>query len=128
MMKKIVFIIPLLAGCTAERLSEVGATPKVSQILNPTMVNGYAPISMPMPLPTEIQHGKNSLWQTGSKGFFKDQRARRVGDLITVDVNIDNKESTSIAPSISKSSSTSSSIGNFLGYQKQLANVLPKSF
>lgn len=113
--------------CSCERLSTVGMSQQVTPIQNPTLLMGYAPVSMPMPVPTHYEQGKNSLWQMGSKGFFKDQRARKVGDLITINVVINNKESTSFTPSISKSSSLNSSVGNFMGLQKEAAAMFPKA-
>jgi flagellar L-ring protein precursor FlgH len=114
-----------MMGCAAERLSEIGESPKLSQIQNPTLMSGYSPISMPMPAPTPIEHRMNSLWQTGSKAFFKDQRACKIGDLITVNVGIDNQESTSITPSISRDSSLNTSATSFLGLQGKMASAIP---
>ncbi|CAO5678728.1 MAG: Flagellar L-ring protein [Holosporales bacterium] len=127
MKRKYGTILVLLGLCGCERLSTVGSTPQLAPIQNPTFLSGYSPVSMPMPLPTRYEQGKNSLWQTGSKGFFKDQRARHVGDLITVNVDMDNKESTSFTPTVSKSSSLSTTVGNFMGLQNNVANAFPKA-
>ncbi|CAO5678696.1 MAG: Flagellar L-ring protein [Holosporales bacterium] len=131
MFKKILLVPSLcflLVGCAAQKLSEIGESPKLSQIQNPTMMQGYAPISMPMPAPTPVEHRMNSLWQTGSKAFFKDQRACKMGDLITVNVLIDNKESTSFTPSISRNSTMNTSASALLGFDKKIANALPSGF
>src|SRR5438477_6273036 len=78
----------ILSGCNmAERLSNVGDPPELSQIQNPELVDNYRPVSMPMPA-TEGRHNSiNSLWQRGSRAFFKDQRAMRVGDVLTVKID-----------------------------------------
>lgn len=118
----------LLNGCLAEKLSEIADGPRISQIQNPTMAPGYAPISMPMPAPAQPEHHINSLWQIGSKAFFKDQRAGKIGDIVTVSVLIDNKESTSFTPSMSKETKTDASLTNLLGLQHQAKRILPHKF
>lgn len=78
-----------LGACnTLDRLSEVGEPPKTSNIANPTQANNYQPVSMPMPAPQQPTAGANSLWRPGARGFFKDNRATEVGDILTVAVSI----------------------------------------
>lgn len=117
-----------LSGCLAEKLSEVGTGPQISQIQNPTLTENYAPVSMPMPQPSKPQHNINSLWQIGSKAFFKDQRAGKIGDIVTVIVQINNKESTTYTPNITKNTKTDTGISSFLGLQHQMKNALPNKF
>lgn len=81
-----------LAGCgTAERLSRVGQNPALSPVTSPTQHRDYRPVSMPMPTPTILEPAANSLWRPGARAFFKDQRAKQVGDVLTVVVNIQNE-------------------------------------
>src|SRR3954468_1876895 len=81
-----------LGACnTADRLSQVGATPALSAIEDPTTQPGYKPVRMPMPDVQPVSYAPNSLWRTGSRAFFKDQRAARIGDLVTVKVNVTDK-------------------------------------
>ena len=78
-----------ITGCnTLSRLAKVGDEPKLTEIENPTRTHSYKPVSMPMPMPTTAIQTQNSLWRVGSQTFFKDQRASRVGDIITVLINI----------------------------------------
>lgn len=81
-----------LAGCgAAERLSRVGQNPAMSPVISPTQHQDYRPVSMPMPTPTILEPAANSLWRPGARAFFKDQRAKQVGDVLTVVVNIQNE-------------------------------------
>ncbi len=81
-----------LCGCNAlTRLSEVGSAPSISPIENPTAQPGYQPVEMPMPAVQMASPHPNSLWRQGSRGFFKDQRASRVGDILTVQIAMEDK-------------------------------------
>lgn len=78
-----------LAGCGApDRLRAIGQQPALSAIQNPQTQPGYRPVQMPMPEAQPVAHNPNSLWRNGSRAFFRDQRAQRVGDILTVRVRI----------------------------------------
>src|SRR5262245_21604401 len=82
----------LLGGCAAfERLRMTGEQPPLTSIENPTAQPGYKPVQMPMPTPQPATYNANSLWRNGSRAFFKDQRARQVGDILTIAVNFTDK-------------------------------------
>lgn len=117
----------LLAGCgnTLDRLGEAGGAPRMTTIQDPTAAPGYQPVEMPMPRPVEVAREPNSLWRTGSRAFFKDQRAGEVGDLITVNINIDDSASLNNSSARSRNNTEDASLGAFLGYEAQLASFLP---
>lgn len=74
-----------LNGCyNWTRFIETGANPPMTPTQDPTARQGYAPVHMPMPNPTKERYSPNSLWRTGARAFFKDQRASRVGDIVTI--------------------------------------------
>ena len=78
-----------LGGCgSLDRLSNVGKAPALSAIEDPTAQPGYKPVRMPMPNAQPSSYAANSLWRTGSRAFFKDQRAQQVGDIVTVKVSV----------------------------------------
>ena len=115
----------LLAGCnTADRLANVGKTPSLSAIEDPTASTDYKPVRMPMPEQVAVSHAPNSLWQQGSRSFFKDQRARQVGDLVTVKVNF--KDSADIANETKRARSNSDAMGvpNMFGLEAKTQTVL----
>ena len=92
-----------LSGChVAERLAAVNEAPELSQIQNPHYAANYQPVSLPMPEARGKHKEANSLWQIGSKAFFKDQRASKIGDVITVIVKIENSQTMDMAPEINR--------------------------
>jgi flagellar L-ring protein precursor FlgH len=117
----------VLAGCnTLSRLEEIGRPPELSPIGNPAAQQGPTPVSLPMPAPEPLQSaGANSLWRSGAKGFFRDQRARRVGDILTVQVTIDDRAELSNETSRSRSTEDNLGISEFFGLETKLDNVLP---
>lgn len=118
-----------LTACNAlTRLSEVGSGPTVSKIEDPTQKSGYQPVVMPMPQPVAPPQNANSLWRPGARAFFKDQRAKEVGDILTVAVAISN-ESASFNSTLSRSrdSTEEAGITGLLGFENQLNKVLPDS-
>ena len=66
----------------------IGEQPTLDAIQNPTTRAGYKPVQMPMPAPQPAIYQPNSLWRTGSRAFFKDQRANQIGDILTVQIKI----------------------------------------
>ncbi len=116
-----------LTACNAlTRLSEVGSGPQVSTIQNPTQKPGYQPVTMPMPQPVAPPQSANSLWRPGSRAFFKDQRAKEIGDILTVSVEINNeKASFESTLERKRDASESTGIDNLLGFEGSLNKVLP---
>ncbi|MFM9977370.1 MAG: flagellar basal body L-ring protein FlgH [Sphingomonadaceae bacterium] len=66
-----------------------------------------------------------SLFRTGSGAFFRDQRAGRIGDILTVRINIADKAAVDNTTSRSRTGSESSGIAALLGLQDPLAKILP---
>jgi flagellar L-ring protein precursor FlgH len=112
----------LLGGCAAfERLANIGEQPKLSAIDNPTAAPGYKPVQMPMPQPQPASYNPNSLWRNGSRAFFKDQRARQVGDILTVTVNITDRAVIANETQRSRTNKEDSGISDFIG-SKTISN------
>ena len=81
-----------------------------------------------MPPPEENRSaGANSLWREGASGFFRDQRARRVGDLMTVAVVIDDRAELSSESTRSRANSDQLGIPNFFGYESKLDKIFPSA-
>jgi flagellar L-ring protein precursor FlgH len=124
----ILVALALLSGCnTLSRLNEVGDAPKLASVQDPTPIPGPTPVRMPMPAPEVGERQPNSLWRTGSRAFFRDQRAGRVGDILTVIISIDEKAEISNETKRSRSNSEDANITNLFGVESQLTKVLPEA-
>jgi flagellar L-ring protein FlgH len=78
----------------------------------------------PLPQPASA----NSLWRTGARAFFHDQRAGRVGDILTVLININDEAKTSNATTATRTGTNTAGINNFLGLESTLGRILPRAF
>ncbi|WP_391527457.1 flagellar basal body L-ring protein FlgH [Phreatobacter aquaticus] len=106
------------AACGApDRLRNIGQTPALSAINNPHTQTGYRPVSMPMPDPVPVSHNPNSLWRNGSRAFFRDQRAQRVGDILTIKVKITDQANVSNETDRSRSSAENMGATNLFGLE-----------
>lgn len=120
---KIALRIALLAGIAAgvsacnatSRLADIGKAPELSRIQDPQAHPAYQPVSLPMPTPTPTERNPNSLWRTGSKAFFKDQRAAKVGDILTVNIEINDQASFNNQTARSRSAADSADLPDLLG-------------
>ena len=70
----------------------------------------------------------NSLWRVGARAFFNDQRASRVGDIVTVLIDIDDSASTKNQTNSSRTSTTKAGVDHLLGLESSLGKVLPGGF
>jgi flagellar L-ring protein precursor FlgH len=114
-------VVSLLTGCAAiDRIKTLGEQPPLSAIDNPTTKPGYKPVQMPMPTPQAVTYNPNSLWRSGSRAFFNDQRAHQVGDILTVKVNINDTAQFQDGTQLSRTSTEDTGITNFIG-----ANTIP---
>ena len=119
-----------LSACNAiTRVAQVGTAPPITPIENPTQAPGYRVVSLPMPEATKDQFMSNSLWRQGARAFFKDQRANRVGDILTVVINIDDQASFNNQTERRRENTEDSDVTNLLGLETQLEKrLLPESF
>ena len=117
-----------VSGCGAlSRLSEVGRPPALSPITNPTTDPNWRPVTMPMPRPQLAPTEVSSLWRSGSRAFFKDQRAAGVGDILTVLVNISDTANLANATGATRTGTESEGLPNFLGLETQLPKIISKA-
>lgn len=126
---KICFLLILSLGASGcshiDKIADIGENPKLSAIDSPMNKPGYRPVSMPMPEPEEVSYNPNSLWRNGSRSFFKDQRARKVGDIITVLIEITDKAEIDNKSTRDRAGTQTFGIDALAGYTAALKKILP---
>jgi len=80
-----------------------------------------------MPQPVLEAREPNSLWRTGSRAFFKDQRASRVGDLVTVNITIDDKATIANQSTRNRNNTENAAASSFFGWETQLGRIFPEA-
>lgn len=117
----------MLAGCgnMIDRVAEIGKEPSMDPIENPQKDPNYQPVSLPMPSPSADIRQPNSLWRQGSRAFFKDQRAAKIGDILTVVIEIDDEAKLDNKTDQARDGSNSAGLDNLLGYETMLKDIFP---
>ena len=128
----LVFILSLmLPACGAvSRIGDIGKAPDLAPIEAARVVPQRNKISqqaiqIPNQKMAAAQQDRNSLWRVGSKNFFKDQRASMIGDILTINIVIDDKATIDNATSRTRSNSDAANASSFLGLETQLGKILP---
>ena len=67
----------------------------------------------------------NSLWENGSRTFFRNRRARSVGDLIKVVLTVSGQAQFNNKTETIRNNTENSSVENALGFEKYLTKALP---
>jgi len=116
-----------LSGCNlVSRLSEVGDGPKLTTIQNPVTKPHYKPVSLPMPTPHITGANPNSLWRAGARAFFKDHRAKEVGDIITVSMSLSDAAKFSNKTARARKDKEDHDSNDLLGFEDELTKILPQ--
>ncbi len=92
----------LLTAC-ADKLAEVGREPTMSPV-----GSGLAPghtAHVDLPVTPVAYHSGNSTWQDSGADLFRDARALKVGDVVTVKIQVNDKASLDNGSSRSRDSS-----------------------
>lgn len=116
-----------LSACnTISQLSQVGDGPELTSIANPTTTPNYRPVSLPMPRPEAPGIVSNSLWRTGSNALFRDHRAKAIGDILTVKLDLNDSAAFANKTTRARDDSESTSLTNLLGLEGEFTKMLPQ--
>jgi flagellar L-ring protein FlgH len=89
------------------------------------------PIQQPLVsarVPPPAPASANSLWRVGAREFFADQRAGRVGDILTVLIDIDDSAKTINSTTTSRTAGVTAGIPHLLGLEQSLGHLLPSAY
>lgn len=111
----------MLGGCAG--LNEAVAPPQLTAIQNPATLAGSQRVSMPLPTPIMETAAPNSLWRTGARSFFNDQRAAKIGDILTVNIEIADSAQLKNTSARSRTSNTDTSLTAALGLEGNLVGA-----
>jgi flagellar L-ring protein FlgH len=124
--------LALLAAGGCARFDHLGRPPTLnpvgeaeeSKTLTPTDLVGRLPTATP---PVALPSQPGSLWQTGSQNFFNDNRASRVGDILTVLISMD--EGAQVKSQTDRDREADESMGapHFFGLESKLKDILPNA-
>ncbi|WP_443749665.1 flagellar basal body L-ring protein FlgH [Asticcacaulis solisilvae] len=113
----------------------MGACSSVREAVNgPSMSPmGYPAAIVPqqqalVPMAQTTPASANSLWRVGARTFFNDQRARGVGDILTVAVSIDDSAQTSNSTTGSRTNSYSAKTPTVFGLESSLGKIFPSGY
>jgi flagellar L-ring protein FlgH len=140
-MKKLLTVVALaacLSGCgAAGRLKAVGKAPQHSPTgetyateIEPSLgdaASARRAAEGTPPTQGQAQASSASLFRAGSSALFQDQRAARLGDILTIRINIQDRASVDNSTSRSRSGGESAGISALLGLENPLRKVLPGS-
>lgn len=116
-------------GAAYDAARRAAGPPQLAPISTPAPLMGGQQQTMPQPQQAAYEPRQpNSLWQAGSRSFFNDQRASRIGDIITVEIEIDDRAELSNSSNRSREANTSAGVSNFFGLENAVGGIFNSAF
>jgi flagellar L-ring protein precursor FlgH len=117
-------VLAPLGACTTVKEAVHG--PELAPVGYPSTLAPMDPhiVAREMPQPASA----NSLWRVGARSFFHDQRASKVGDILTVLINIDDSAKTTNETTVGRTSGITAGIPHVLGLETSLGKILPGAY
>ena len=129
MRKALIMILSFISsGCSdaLEKMSRMNQPPSFSSIGGQAFIQEKQNITLPMPRKTPVSYKLNSLWQPGARAFFKDQRAKEVGDILNVKVSISDNVDFSNQTTQVRADTETSSIKSLFGLETVPGTGFPR--
>ena len=118
-------LIPLGACST---VTEAVRGPELTPIGYPSALIPRDQVVLASARETPQSASANSLWRAGARAFFIDQRAAKVGDILTVQIDIDDSAKTTNSTISSRTSGMKTGVPHFFGLESTLGKILPGGF
>lgn len=123
----------LISGCgVADRLGSVGRAPRLTPMeepaapaLEPSLGHQAAANRAGQAQRAIEARPSASLFRAGAGAFLRDQRASRVGDIVTIRINIADKAVVDNTTTRSRSGGESAGLPALLGLETQIGKILP---
>lgn len=116
-------------GVAYEAARRAAGPPQLQPVGTPAPLTGGQHETLPYPEPAAYEAGApNSLWRGGSRSFFNDQRAARIGDILTVEIEIDDSAELSNSTDRQREASTSAGVSNFFGLERIAGQIFNSAF
>jgi flagellar L-ring protein precursor FlgH len=128
MRPRLLALIALLPLGACSSVVEAVKGPELAPVGYPAAL---VPIQQPLVsarVPPPAPASANSLWRVGAREFFADQRAGRVGDILTVMIDIDDSAKTINSTTSSRTSGVTAGIPHLLGLEQSLGHILPSAY
>ena len=126
-----ILLAATLSACSGQ-LSRVGSAPDMSPVgdlpapaYEPSLAAANAKYRAPETTPEEAA-APTSLFRTGARAFFRDQRASKIGDILTVEIDIEDRADIDNRTQRSRSSGEDASVASLLGFESELDSFLPR--
>lgn len=113
-------------GSAAERLKRVGRAPELANLQVPESEEDNYDRETLASIYKARKKTTNSLWQPGSKTFFSDSRAWRVGDIVKVEVRVSDSAQLDNSSSQTRSGRDSLSIPSVFGKEDAIAGAISR--
>jgi flagellar L-ring protein FlgH len=122
----ILILSAMLASCstTVERLKRVGQPPEFANMEVPASEEDNYDSEERAAIYEQRKMKTNSLWQPGSKTFFRDSRAWKVGDIIKIIVKVSDSADLNNSSDQGRSGKDSLGIPSVFGKEKAVAKFL----
>jgi flagellar L-ring protein precursor FlgH len=115
-----------LAACST--VKEAVRGPELAPVGYPAALAPMTQTTLSAREPPPQPASANSLWRVGARAFFNDQRASRVGDILTVNIDIDDSAKTTNATSSSRTSGVNAGVPHFFGLETTLGKIMPGAY
>ena len=122
-----ILAVLLLAGCESQTLKEIGNAPSMSPIGSGLRYSQTPQMALYPKQPRAMASGY-SLWSDSQSALFKDARALNVGDILTVNIDINDRAQTQNSTQRARTNSASGGVTNFFGLENSLGRAFPGGF